>query len=336
MRASRFLVALVCLLLLATPAHAQVSIRGQVRNGTRDGPSVAPGTSVTFVGLRNNSIVSTSDLATDASGGFTVPAFKPEADMTYVASVEYLGVPYYSNLLIGDELTAESAFTVTVFETTPLSSTITLDPAHVIIEVSERALRVQELFFVQNAGDRTYVGQADPRLNSQVTTLHFSLPLDATELSIGGGDDLTQIIRTGDGFFDTSPIPPGSHEYQFSYALSYTGATHTVSKTFFYPTAQFIVLVTDVGTSVTSPQLTSQGTRSMGATDYLLLSAREPLSPGSQVQINLANLPQTLAVQGTAPADAYLRWLALGAGVLALLASLGFAFSRSRGFEATR
>ncbi len=334
MRARNVIIlALAVLVLLAPASLAQGTLYGQVINGSRGAPRLPPGVPVVLHALKDNNIISKANTRTDATSIFVFTDSDAEADITYLAATEYLGVPYYSNLVSFDQGQVSATLVITVYETTTLPSVITCDLANFIIDFGKHSLRLQEVLSVNNTSDRIYTGQADPELDNKMVTLRFWLPHDATELRVGNGDDQTSIIRTGDGFCETQAVSPGSHDYSFSYALSYTGTAYHLEKVLYYPTAQFNLLVANTGATVQSPQLTAHGSRQTGQGSYLFFSA-EDLAADTRLHIELSNLPQAgtqrTISQGRSvtTTDRILKWLVLCAGVACLLTALSYPFVR--------
>jgi len=323
-----FVLSCLTWVVLISAAAAQGNTTGSVVNGTA-GAALPGGLNVTVHQVQSDGeIILHSRANTDAQGRFAVDTLGLPAGTNLVASAEYLGVSYYSAPFSFQEGQLSASPTITIYETSALPNYVICNPLHLIVEVADGTLRFQEIVYIQNAADRTFVGWPDPTVTSAFTpTLHFSLPPEATDLTIGSDGQVDGTIRSADGFYETSPLLPGTTEYSFSYSCPYTTATYTLEKAFFYPTPQFNLLVTDVGIRIDSPQLTQHGSRQMGTSRYLFSSAMD-IQAGARIPIVLSNLPQPSTTQAasSAPrgssADLILKWLILAAGAAFLLWTL--------------
>jgi hypothetical protein len=190
--------------------------------------------------------------------------------------------------VILDDAPSESV-EVRVFETTESDEAIRFDRSNLLIlGVSDTSLTIMEMGAIVNQSDRTYV--AGPGDNGPGTTLRFTLPRGAAQVTPQAGLSAGGLTALPDGFASSDPVLPGRHELAFSYRLPVQGSTIDIAKRQQYPTGVFNLYAPEKGLTVVSPSLTYQGAAELGGQRFQLYSAQD-LAEGATVTLRLAGLP---------------------------------------------
>lgn len=295
-------IALLGLLCLASSARADGAVvRGQVYNGTASATGALSGLTVRLYVFSGDSLQDTLRTATDTQGMFQFDGVRSGSGWSAVAVVDYAGVQYESrtiDLSLGAELNSD----VAVYETTSDDSALQVGQGHLIIEMGVGQLEVVEAFFLENAGDRTYVGSEEV-VPGRRATARVPLPASATDVSFALPGIAQAMVRTNEGFVDTRPITPGQHQYRLAYALPCPLATFEFARPVAYPTLALDVLIAVPGAEIATGGLESLGTREASGVSYTHLAAQS-LDRGSEVRIGLNHLERATpsrpaAVPGT-------------------------------------
>jgi hypothetical protein len=287
MRKLTLLLAAVVLCFVITPgvfAQGEGIIEGQVTNGTAGAPpeSVA-GLEVTLYEVVGGSPVLLVTTTSDADGWFRFEGLATEPGLSYRFQLEYEGIVYgaVSGFPAGNTLLRVAA---TVYETTASDSNIVVDRQHVIVDFGTGSALFQELYIVNNTGDKIYVGEGG-------ATLRFSLPDGAADLSFSDAETEAHTVETDGGLAFVRPVMPGQSQVMYSYDLPYDGTALTVSRRVVYPTGSLDLLVASSGVQVESPGMVYQGLSGGGETSYLHFGA-ENLPGETVIQLQLSGSPQ--------------------------------------------
>jgi hypothetical protein len=280
--------ALVPLFLFLSPpeagAQAGGSIGGQVVNGTAGGATIGPGIVVKAHVMRADVEVETLETWTEESGRFRFEGLDPDGSLEYWLEAAYLGVTYpgaapYQFADAQEEIEA----TVTVYETTGDDSVIRLGAVHLIAESFGQVLRISEIHFFSNSGDRTYVGQASGTAPSG--TVFIPLPENGVGLAFGQDGSPDRFLEVEGGLLDREPVLPGEQTslVLFSYHLIVNDAILPLERRFAYPISDFSILAAQPGLEVRSSQLESGGIQEFQGRRYAFyvaqgLPANEPLT----------------------------------------------------------
>lgn len=327
----------------AVQAQGTGILEGQVVNGTAGGPQVGAGMTVTLHVYLGDSELKSVQATTAANGRFRFDGLDTDASLEYWPEAVYLGVPYHSaepyRFAAGQTQVAAS---LTVYETTDDDTgeaRVRLDSVHVIVKSFENVLRVSEIHFFGNSGDRAYVGR-----NGQ--TVFIPLPAEAVGVAFEGEASAERFVEVTGGVMDTEPVPPGVETSLafFSYHLLPAGNTVSLVRSFAYPVTELNILVAQPGLTLQSDQLQAAGTRSFEDQQYQLYTA-QGLSPNTPLAISLSLLPGMEDVtQGSGspvtqasglPKEAFapspgggnqrlLQWLGYVLSGLAVIAAVGY------------
>jgi hypothetical protein len=308
-------------------------LEGQVVNGTAGGPQVGAGITVTLHVNQGDTELKSLETTTTTGGRFRFEGLDTDAALAYWPEAVYLGVPYRNaepyQFTAGQTQVDAS---LTVYETTGDGSAIRLDSVHVIVESFEQVLRVSEIHFFGNSGDRTYVGR-----NGQ--TVFIPLPAEAVGLAFEEETPGERFVEVQGGVMDTAPVPPGTETSLafFSYHLVPAGNTVPLERSFAYPVADLNILAAQPGLTLQSDQLQAAGTRSFQDQQYELYTGQD-LSSDTPLAVTFSLVPAAAgsssvpeaaapAMPGAAPAPGggnqrLLRWLGAALSGLAVVAAV--------------
>ena len=160
------------------------------------------------------------------------------------------------------------------------------------INETDREVRALEVLGVSNTGDRTLLPELTNITNpADINFLRFSLPTDASELSVQstlpGGD----IIPMGTGFAVTSPVLPGEHEITYTYKFPYEGDSVTFNQRLIQGAEQYQVLAPASLSQVQVLPLEPKPRIDVSGTAYLVWEATG-IPPGRGVSLQITQLPQ--------------------------------------------
>jgi len=231
---------------------------------------------------------------------------------------------------------------LTVYETTGDATgeaRIRLDSVHIIVESFEQVLRISEIHFFGNSGDRTYVGRDGQ-------TVFIPLPAEAVGLAFEEDTPGERFVEVQGGVMDTEPVPPGTETSLafFSYHLVPAGNTVSLERSFAYPVTDLNILIAQPGLTLQSDQLQAAGTRSFQDQQYELYTGQD-LSPDTPLAVTFSLVPAaagsssvpgaaTPATSSAAPASpgsqGLLRWLGFALAGLAVVAAVVYPLAARR------
>jgi mono/diheme cytochrome c family protein len=311
-------------------------IHGTVVQGTPDGgaPSTLPVTLTAFI---NFEPVQSFTTTTDAEGAFAFEALDTTEGVAYIASTQYAGVQYNSNVYQLEPLTPTATITIPVYETTADGSGVHISRANWLVDFEPGALRVGVILVFSNQSDRTYIGALVEGLNSPAT-LALAVPPGAEAIEFNDGVLGGRYQQVRDRLYDVVPIGPGQDVRQliYSYRLPVTGDSAELAQSFLYPVGNLTLLVTDLpNLQVEAPDLTYIGIETLQGTNFRHWSASGLQSPTVPLRLSGLNEAGALDPQasggdvanaaGVAPAmpplDPIFAWV-MGGLLLAVLAGV--------------
>lgn len=292
---------------------ASGSVTGSVVNGTPGG--AAPGSmEVTLHGLDGDAeaLTQTQSAKPDGSFAFDVPELTP--GRLYVATVDYQGSVYSSEMIHLTADTPQASLPITVYETTSDTSSVQIDRLHLLVSApADGVLQIVELWILSNNGDRAVIpGESGSGLEG-------TFPEGASQVSFDEPTPGERFHATDGGFTDARPLPPGADtgEWVFSYVLPFARRLD-LDRASVYPIGSIIVLVPE-GMEVAAPGLVDNGSRSVQG-ETLHTYSLGPVDPGSGFSLRLSGRPAGSAT-GTPAAEwivavAVLGVALVGAGLL--------------------
>ena len=294
----------------AAPPTAAVagSITGTVANGTPG--SSAPGPiEVTLHGFDGDAEALTQTQSAKPDGRFAFTTLELTPGRLYVATVDYQGSVYSSEMI---HLTADSPqaiLPIAVYETTTETTSVEIDRLHLLVSApSDGVLQIVELWILSNNGDRAVVpGESG-------TGLGGTLPEGASQVSFDEATPGERFHSVDGGFSDLRPLPPGADtgEWVFSYVLPFERRLD-LNRTSGYPIGSIIVLVPE-GMEVAAPGLIDNGSRSVQG-ETLRTYSLGPVEAGSSFSLRLSGRPAG-STTGTPAAEWILAVAVLGVALV--------------------
>src|SRR5262249_40942239 len=154
-------------------AERNGTVTGTVTNGTPQGAAPA-GLSVALHGFDGQSLQGTYTTTAGADGSFQFPGVVYTPSRQFIATTDYQGVTYASQVGTFDVGQGTLSLTLPIYETTTDAKVLAVDQVHMFLEFnSPSQVTIGQLFIFSNLGDRTYAaGSSNP--------LSFNLPAGAT------------------------------------------------------------------------------------------------------------------------------------------------------------
>ena len=235
----RFIVILTVILLLTgvpTFAFAQEpvegTISGQVVNDTQGGSSVE-GVEITLHIYIDDTLADSTTTITDDKGKFTFNGINPEHE--YLIAARYLDVDYYYPVEFEPETTIADV-EIGVCDTTDTDDLIRSGLTRKIVDIEEETLKITEVHWLINDGDKTYVRAEG--------VLDFTLPEGAFEFEAPEQLVIDFQLLEDNMVTYLVPFPPGERQLVYAYRLTKPDtAEFTVPLMVDYPTDSLEVLI---------------------------------------------------------------------------------------------
>jgi mono/diheme cytochrome c family protein len=299
------------------------TVTGSVANAS--GGALPAGLTVKLLGFdpgQNNAApTQVIDLSTQvqANGSYTFENVEIPVGRSFIAQVEYQGVPYGSDMkVIEKDATGFTLTLINLYDTTDDLASLEVKQGHVILQFDTARIGVLEFFAISNPGKKMVVFTSDGQ------TLPFAPMPEGVELL---GFDLTQgdaqFIQTADGF----AVPPSDKLYAAvtGFALPYNnGADITVPLGIAIPVLN---LIAPEGVKITSDQLTSQPANPQSQNQVFLSG---PFNIGDQLSFNVSGTPKTESAPATSADTNTGLLIGVGALGLAFIVAGVFLFLRDR------
>ncbi|MCW5874287.1 MAG: cytochrome c [Anaerolineales bacterium] len=265
----------------ATAADEETTLaafRGQVQDGT-DG-ELASGLQATLFGYEGQTLVYTDTVSVAANGRFAFDAVPLGEGRTFFASVDYLGLSYFSEFLADGQ--TEFTHPVTVYETTHDTSQLAVERLTLILEFDAPGyVRVVQQYLVSNIGTHAVTPNIDG-----TPVLLFDLPTQATDLAFNEGLFGGRYLPTEAGFGDLRAVLPGLQSYQllFAYQMPYTRSLELPLK-LNLPTRSVVVLVQEGDVSLQADTFTLAGEQDIQGMQYTAYLSTEAVSAGETLAL---------------------------------------------------
>lgn len=264
-----------------SPESAVVgAMHGHVQDGS-DGELPA-GLQVTLFGYEGQTLVYSDTTALTADGSFTFEEVPVGEGRTFFASVDYLGLSYFSEFLIDGQ--TEFTYPITIYETTHDTSQLAVERLTLILEFDTPGyVRVVQQYLVSNIG-----GQAVTPHEDATPVLLFELPQEASDLAFDEGLLGERYIPTESGFGDLRAVLPGLQSYQllYAYRAPYArslnlplGAT--------LPVRSVAVLIEDSAVTLNNSEFTLAGEQEIEGNHYTAYVSNQAFSAGMQPELQL-------------------------------------------------
>ncbi len=298
---------LVPMILMANDSSRGV-INGSVLNETLENKGLE-GLEVILQAYVEGEEPEVSHTKTDGTGFFSFQNIKTDQNIFYHISTSYKDIEYIGRVM---QFQGENTLSVdlSVYETTDRNDDISIKTHHIFLEINNDSIWINEALIVENRGDRVYVG-SEGLQSGKKETLRVSLPKEASNLQFS--QDVTPfLVRTAEGFVDTTEIRPGTRRILFSYTVGSADLNYKFIKNLHYKTDNIIVIFPENGVKVKSDQLEIKGSTMNSGKQFFHLSGTN-FAKGSRIAIELSPTGN----------KEFFKWVIVG--MLILLVGLGFA-----------
>ncbi len=290
------------------------TITGKVVNGG-DG-AVRPGVNVTITPFMGDVAGTPQTITSSAQGDFTFTELP--WNRSYVITINYKGAEYSTDKMVFNPGEDKKALDLPVFEPSLSDENISVEEAHLIVQVLDGSVTVADLKVFSNKGDTIYIGGKELS-DGRKESVRYSLPEGAFNINFIHGLDKEGVVTTDTGFSDTKSILPGPSRAVFSYNVPLDPKNTVIDKTILYPTSTFLLLILETDNEFTVKGLSKQEPVVINNEKFLKWTGSE-LAAGSEVVIEIKS---ALSSQGD-----YVKWAALG--LLALIIVAGVIYSMFR------
>jgi hypothetical protein len=294
---------LIFVLALVTPfsvlAQGSGVLQGVVANGTAGGPEIGAGVVVNLHVIQGSADVQTLETTTDGQGRFRFDGLDTDPALEYWPEAVYQDVPTNGQEPYRfEEGQTEISAELMVYETTTDDESIRAGTVHIIAESFGQVLRLSEIHFYGNMGDRAYIGS--PGEDGRPRTVFVPLPPGALGVAFGDEGGSERFVEGDGGLWDTEPVPPGPETSLvfFSYHLAVGGDTVPLEHQFAYPVDSLNILVAQPGLTLRSDQLESRGLESFQDRQYELYAA-SGLGPDAPLVVELVPASEGVTVPGS-------------------------------------
>jgi mono/diheme cytochrome c family protein len=281
------------------------TISGQVINGSTGEETLAEATTAELRAFNQNiemTLSLTTTVTTDGRYQFNLSDVSPE--WLYRVSITYKGLDFGSEIAQLSQAAPEAQLPVTVYEQTSDPSAITVDQMHLIVEVADNTVLVNEVYVFTNNGTAVFIGESGDPADG---TVQIALPPAAEnptfERGFGSFDSFfpaQELIPTESGWVDTFPVRPGQSSLILlaNYTLPYDNGM-TIAHPVFYEVGGANLVLSEVGVEMTEGDgWTSMGLQTIEGGAFISY-ARPGLSAGESFTFQLSGRPRTTTTTGT-------------------------------------
>lgn len=313
-----FSLLLAVVFLPAQQPAGSVSVSGRVLRGGRDTVPL-PNVTVVLHRMTSTNAGPLDSVRSDARGRYRLVLRNPDTASTYVISIWYDSIAYFSTPLnaIGRPGAAVHVDDIVAFRASPTGPPLRLTRrlATIAAPTKDGTREILEILELENPGQTTRV-----TADTLVPTWAGRVPEHTGQFRAGEGDISPDAIRfRNDSVLIYAPIPPGPTK-QFSYDYSLAAGTRSFVIPIDQPTAEVNLLVEDTAAIVSAPKLESLGLKDLEGRHFAAYRAA-PLAVGDRVEIQLP--------AGKFRADALLKPLIVVVA-LVMIAALMWALLRRR------
>ena len=289
---------------------AKARVEGQVENGS--GGAVPAGLDVTLSAYENMQLVNTQAAVTDALGRFRFENVELPRDRVYLASVNYEGFVFTSDLLRAAEVENGAAVSlpVLIYDKSTDTGGLSADRLHIFFDFSDPTkMQVVSLYIISNLTDRVITAAEEGQ-----PVVEFELPEGAENLQFEEGTLGERFVQTEKGFGDrTSIFPqPMQHQLLFAYDLPYNKKLKLSLPQPVQVGAVILALPTD-GVRLSGEGLEDAGEREVQGQMFHFYNMRG-LEAGSALELSLNGRPGS----GAGISRSSLGQILIGAGVFLL------------------
>jgi hypothetical protein len=248
------------------------------------GAELPAGLQVNLLGFDGFDPVVDAAAGVDSKGNFIFPAVAPAGGEFFIATVEYAGMTYGSEIVALEAGVSELELPVNIYETTTDTSGLVANRLHIFFEFSAPdVVDVIYLYLVSNPGEQTVIPEGPGQ-----AVLRYTLPPEASNLVFQEENSSGRFVETADGFGDTRAILPGEGDYRliFAFEMPYRRGLE-FSQPLNINAEQVVVFIGDPSISVESQQLAYSGTTDLDDLPYSTYASQTDFATGETIRFQL-------------------------------------------------
>ncbi len=284
-----FLFLIVFLFVIQSNSRADVTVSGNVVNGTRDSSAVKNITvQLQKMKSGDNAPVDLDKIKTSASGKFKFVINNFDSSSSYFSMVEYQGASYYSG---ADQALAQK---IVIFDSTQSLNHVSTLMHHFLIDDLGSVINIRETRIIHNPDmyaitggiHNTHIGEA---------VLQFSLPdnyLNFKPVSVYFGSNLS---AHGTTVLTNAVLFPGNSQISYSYQVPWNNNSAGIALTLGQYTRSFDVFLNSTDVDIISDQLQDLGPFNIRNTQYKRYNAAE-LQAGTPVSFTIQRAARKKAI----------------------------------------
>ena len=315
------------------PAGHGGALTVQVSNGTDLAPNSAP-YEVTLQAFNGDLEVNRWTEETDPEGYVWFREIDQSPGLVYIASSVHLGVRYFADpVSVFNGI--EQPVQVTIYELTSDSGAIRISGDNMVILGTDGeggTINVMQVTTVENISDRTFVGD---RRGESAIALRLPLPDQAFDVEAMNAPGSLLVNPESRDLYSTLPTLPGRDDLILTYRLLYRNRQYLLTKTYAYPAEVVRLLVPEGISSELDQSWVSAGGTEVAGVAYETFELVASDTGNLTITALLTGLPVSSGDRSK-DLERWFRYGAIGVGLLAPLAALGYGFvwSRTRRDEA--
>ncbi|RPI22046.1 MAG: hypothetical protein EHM70_24310, partial [Chloroflexota bacterium] len=262
-----------------SPTAQTGTVSGRVINGSAEEP--LSGQTVTLHGFEGMQIVYTQTTTSQDDGFYTFENVEMPPSRVFLTYTEFGDATYASRIASAEAQNTDLSLDITAYETTTDASVLQVDRLHMFFDFSKPdTVQVIELYIITNPTRQTVMPAS-----AGGTVVTFTLPEGASNLQFQDGAIGERYVETPEGFGDTTPVRPGSGEYQvlFAFDMPYDRNLELVQP-IGLPVDAAVVMLPEDGVKIKSDMLKDDGSQDVQGFTYQMYSG-ERLEAGSNLAL---------------------------------------------------
>jgi hypothetical protein len=292
------------------------AIHGRIINGT-EGGAAASGIMATLHILDSQFNGESLETNVGEDGLFVFNDVSIRNDRFYVATANYRGRIFGSQMVTGDSFVSSLDLPITIYEPTQDISAITITNFTMQIVGAPGSLQISQIVNFKNESDRVFsqdiLGDAE-----RYVSVTVPLPQGGQVLDTAGDSQRYVLSEDSRTLLDTRPVLPGeNHSVHILYALPYENRTDIQIPLDYALDGPVQLLVQPETLSVSSEQLEPRAPQTINGVPAQDFGATLSLAAGDMLNFSILNAASNLNNQATAPN--LLAYALIALGSLALL-----------------
>ncbi|RMD92442.1 MAG: carboxypeptidase regulatory-like domain-containing protein [Calditrichaeota bacterium] len=312
-------------------------ISGKVLNGSLNGQPVVQQDVVLYKVQDGQDVDEPRPHAiTDSQGKFVFENLDIAPGVAYYPLTFHETIRYTGPMVTLQPDAAQQQSDITVFETTESDSAIVAEMHHVVVDLGDGSLSVQEVYSYKNPSKYALFRPAPSKPELKIG-LQYALPKGARALQFGGDLMNCCVVVDGNRVLDTMEFKPGPRQVVLSYELPIAGKALRVIKPIMANTQSLDVYLPP-GVDMGSLFLTQDGKK---VVDAVSVSAENPqpfqIRGKSYTRYEIPNIQKgamfNLALDNLPTKPWNLKWIAPVALAVLIAISLLLSQKRKRALE---